>query len=145
MVDLQLNGKPVQFKIDTGTDVTAVSEEIFKKLDGVSLRQADRSLHGPAKHKLVVCGQFTGTLTYKQSQTCQEVFAVKELQALMGRPAIKALHLISRINYVDSLEKFVKPYPDLFTGLGTLGVEYHIQLRPICTYHPTKSCSSIIT
>ena len=130
MVDLQLNGKPVQFKIDTGADVTAVSEEIFKKLDGVSLRQTDRSLHGPAKHKLVVCGQFTGTLTYKQLQTCQEIFVVKELQqALMGRPAIEALHLISRIDYVDSSEKFVKPYPDLFTGLGTLGVEYHIQLR----------------
>ena len=47
----------------------------------------------------------------------------------MGRPAIEALHLISRIDYVDNSEKSVKPYPDLFTGLGTLGVEYHIQLR----------------
>ena len=29
MVELLLNGKPVQFKIDTGADVTAISEEIF--------------------------------------------------------------------------------------------------------------------
>ena len=27
MIELLLNGKPVQFKIDTGADVTAVSEE----------------------------------------------------------------------------------------------------------------------
>ena len=130
MVELQLNGQPVQFKIDTGADVTAVSEEIFSKLQGVTLRKTNRSLHGPAKHKLTVCGQFTGTLTYNQSKTCQEIFVVQELeQALMGRPAIEALHLISRVNYVDSLERFVKLYPDLFTDLGTLGAEYHIQLR----------------
>ena len=29
MVDLLLNGKLVQFKTDTGADVTAISEEIF--------------------------------------------------------------------------------------------------------------------
>ena len=29
MVKLLLNGKSVQFKIDTGADVTAISEEIF--------------------------------------------------------------------------------------------------------------------
>ena len=27
MIELLLNGKPVQFKIDTGADVTAISEE----------------------------------------------------------------------------------------------------------------------
>ena len=62
--------------------------------------------------------------------TYQESCVVKELeQDLMGRSAIEALHLILRTNYLDSSEKFVKPYPDLFIGLGTLGVEYHIQLR----------------
>ena len=67
-------------------------------------------------------------LTYQQSKTCQEIFVVRELeQALMGRPAIEALNLISRVNYIDSSEKVVKLYPDLFAGLGTLGVEYHIQ------------------
>ena len=29
MVELLLNGKPFQFKINTGADVTAISEEIF--------------------------------------------------------------------------------------------------------------------
>ena len=28
MVELMLNGKPVQFKLETGADLTAISEEI---------------------------------------------------------------------------------------------------------------------
>ena len=49
MIELLLNGTPVHFKIDTGTNVTAISEEIFQKLDGVTLRETSKSLHGPAK------------------------------------------------------------------------------------------------
>ena len=30
MIELLLNGKPVQFKIDTGADVTAISEEFSR-------------------------------------------------------------------------------------------------------------------
>ena len=29
MIELLLNGKPVQFKIDTGANVTSISKEIF--------------------------------------------------------------------------------------------------------------------
>ena len=46
----------------------------------------------------------------------------------MGRPVIKALNLISRVNYIESSEISGNSYPDLFTGLGTLGIEYYIQL-----------------
>ena len=49
MVELLLNGKPVQFKIDTGADITAISEEIFYKLDGANLREKSKSLHSPVK------------------------------------------------------------------------------------------------
>ena len=44
---------------------------------------------------------------------CQEIFVFQE-QASMGRPAIEVLHLSQE--YVNNLEKFVKLYPDLFTG-----------------------------
>ena len=49
MVELLLNGNPVQFKIDTGANVNAISEEIFQRLDGVTLRETSKSLHGPSK------------------------------------------------------------------------------------------------
>ena len=46
MVELLLSGKPVQFKIEFGADITIISEEIFYKLDGVNLRETSKSLHG---------------------------------------------------------------------------------------------------
>ena len=49
MIELLLNGKPVQFKTDTDADITAISEQIFQKLDGANLREKSKSLHGPAK------------------------------------------------------------------------------------------------
>ena len=49
MVELLLNGKPVQFQINTGADVTTISEEMFQTLDGVNLRYKSKSLHDPVK------------------------------------------------------------------------------------------------
>ena len=46
MIELLLIGKPFQVKIDTGADVT---RRILWKLDGVTLRETGKSLHGPAK------------------------------------------------------------------------------------------------
>ena len=49
MIELQINRKLVQFKIDTGADLIAISEKIFQKLDGVNLSETSKSLHGPVK------------------------------------------------------------------------------------------------
>ena len=60
MVELLLNEKPVQFKIDAGANITAVNPSMVQ----------------PSKHKLIKCGQFIGMLTYQQSNTCQQIFVV---------------------------------------------------------------------
>ena len=49
-VNLSLNGVPVLFKIDTGADVSAISERVFHQLQGVSLTRSDRHLSGPSQH-----------------------------------------------------------------------------------------------
>ena len=98
-IDLTVNDIPFQFKIDTGADVTVIPPKEFSKLKGITLTQAHKVLHGPAKHPLI------------------------------GRPAIEALNLLSRINIVSSSDKFLSLYPDLFRGLGTFGAEYHIMLK----------------
>ena len=56
MIELLLNGKPVQFKIDTGADVTAISEE-YSRNKYISMVQ-------PSKHQLIMHGQFIAMLTY---------------------------------------------------------------------------------
>ena len=48
IIELLLNGKPFQVKIDTGADITAISEEYSGNYE-VTLRKTGKSLHGPAK------------------------------------------------------------------------------------------------
>ena len=57
---------------------------------------------------------------------------VKDLNTnLLGLPAITALNLVARIQSISSSkESIMKRYPNIFTGLGVLGDEYKISLKP---------------
>ncbi len=52
--------------------------------------------------------------------------------ALLGRPAIHALGIMSRIDTVnlDSLESVKRQFSELFQGLGKMQGEYEISLKP---------------
>jgi len=49
----------VQFKLDTGAAVTAITEETYKSLKSVTLKKPSKLLYGPARQELQVLGQFT--------------------------------------------------------------------------------------
>ena len=49
---LLLDKTGVNFKLDTGAEVTAVTEETFKLLRGIKLSKPSKSLHDPAKQSL---------------------------------------------------------------------------------------------
>jgi len=128
--DVKVNGILMRFKIDTGADVTAIPLKDFQRFENVNLHPAKKVLHGPAKHPLKVSGQFSGMLSHKQHETPGEIFVVEGLlQPLLGLPAIESLHLLSRINMASVADNVVHQYPDLFSGLGSLAVDYHIQLK----------------
>ena len=129
---VELNQIKVTFKLDTGAESTAISAETFQKLRNVSLCEPTKVLRGPANSHLSVMGQFSGKLSYKQSKCQEEIFVIKGLQHnLLGLPAIKALALIKRLQAVILSESSIKQsYPNLFKGLGTLGEEYTIKLKP---------------
>ena len=61
IITLSLNDLPVEFKIDTGADVSVVPEETFQRFSGITLAPGSKSLSGPSKHSLHVCGQFKAT------------------------------------------------------------------------------------
>ena len=48
-------------------------------------------------------------------------------------PAIRALHLIPEVNVITEEQDWVRKFPGLFQGLGTLGEEYTIRLRENAT------------
>ena len=80
---LEVNDRNIDFKIDTGADVTVISEYISKQ-DG-PLRQTNRVLSGPSKQKLDVCRQFLGKLSNQFQSTQQEIYIICGLpKALLG-------------------------------------------------------------
>ena len=124
---LELNGRNIEFKIDTGAEVTIISEQDYvSKRDG-SLTQTNRVLSGPSQQKLDVCWQFTGKLSNQFQSTQQEIYIIRGLcKALLGRPAIKALQVVQMVNPIQ-ISSIVKQFPELFQELGRLH-NYTIQL-----------------
>ena len=121
----------MEFKLDTGAEVTAISEEVYQMLPRVKLLKASKVLYGPTQQRLKVLGQFTAQLSVEERKSNQAVFVVRGLQRnLLGLPAIQALQLISRVETLETQETDIpKKFPKLFEGLGNLGDPYKIQLK----------------
>ena len=131
---VSMNQVNLHFKLDTGAEVTAISEKAFKALGSPQVQQPTKKLCGPTNTPLKVKGRLTVSMTYKNNSCEQEVFVVNHLQHnLLGLPAIKALHLLTRVESV-TMASIHQEFSNLFTGLGTLqGEPYHIHLKPEAT------------
>ena len=108
----------IQFKIDTGADLSVVPKYVFKKLKNIKLVKADTILFGPGQKQLQVLGKFKCELKAKSEKSNQELYVVKGLRnSLLGRPAIQSLGLLlkSGVKNVDTVQE---QYSELFSGLG---------------------------
>ena len=76
--NVTLNNRNLEFKIDTGADVTVIPEVDYRKDQDGPLRTSERSLTGTRQHPLHVCGQFLGCLKQKDVELQQEVYVVKD-------------------------------------------------------------------
>ena len=119
-VTLQLNGKPVEFCIDTGADMTVIPKELYESLYGATLEPTRRPLTGPNHQTLPVKGKFTASLKYNSKAITEEIYVVRWLRRpLLGIPAIEALDLIQRVSHVQAGTcDFKQLFPKLFQGLG---------------------------
>ena len=129
-VQIAISDNVVIFKVDTGAEVTVLSDTTWKILNLSELLQnPEISLCGPDSAALKVLGKAVLTLTHNGRQCTQPVFIVKNSKNnLLGLPAIKALDLLSCVDSVNN--NIISQYPSLFTGLGTFAHEYKIQLKP---------------
>ena len=130
-VTLFLNGKPIQFEINTGAEVSVISQRAHQEIGSPTLQPPQRTLQVPCNHALPAKGQFTGKLCRGERGVDQEVFVVGKLRRpLVGRPAIEALDLMKHIKAVqDPKMSLIDQFPDLFRGLGKLEGEYTIKLQ----------------
>ena len=132
LATVDLNGKQTPFKLDTGAEVTAISDGTHERLGKPTLDRTDKLLYGPSRQLLQVLGMFTGTFNHKGIQTQQPVYVVKSLRRnLLGLPAITSLKLAARMDAAG--EDLRNEFPNVFNGLGNLGEEYSIKLKPDAT------------
>ena len=121
-----------------------MSRETYEKLrNAPPLNIPQRILCGPSRKPLKVLVD----LVHKKVLSAQQIFVVEGLRSnFLGLPAIKALNLAVRLDETTSDEATSETtctplsssyihqrFKKLFQGLGNLGDEYHIQLKPGAT------------
>ena len=128
-IELLLGNEQIPFKLDTGAEVTAISEEAYRTLPKVSMQSPSKALFGPTYHSLKVLGQFTGTLKHQQLSSAQPIFVVRGLKTnLLGLPAITSLQLLHRADATLAETTDIQSrFRNLFHGLGNLGEEYTVK------------------
>ena len=131
-ITIQLQGKQIVVKVDTGAEVTAISDSTWKSLNITKpLEETGISLHGPDNKNLKILGKISLALTHDQRCCTQDVYIIKDLKSdLLGLPAIKELELLLNVCSVGNGKSIISQYPSLFTGLGTFACEYTIKLKP---------------
>ncbi len=147
--NLSLQGKKVQFKMDTGAEVTVISEKAYHTLSTGKLQKASRNLFGPTHQPLAIMGQFDGILQRGKLSYTEKIYVVKNLHNnLLGLPAIDALQLIKRVDSTVKVQmceaalSIRERFPKVFKGLDTFGENYTIQMKedihPHALYTPRR-------
>ncbi|XP_069125619.1 uncharacterized protein [Argopecten irradians] len=109
ITNIKIKNVDIPFKIDTGADVTVISEREHQKMYNVKLSKSTKNLHGPGNSKLCVLGKFHCEIESRDKISVEEIFVVKGLsQALLGRPAIQALGIIEKVNISIVHKKITK-------------------------------------
>ena len=118
LTPIELCGQVITLKIDTGAEVTAISEETHQQVGPPALHTTDRKLFGPSTQPLQVLGTFEGEFKHKGRISKQGTYVVKGLKTnLIGLPAISALQLVARIDGIQTLsDNSPKPSTDLETS-----------------------------
>ena len=127
-----VNSEPMKFKVDTGAEVTALTEEALSQLGTIQLKSPSKVLCGSDRTPLKVLGQTRITLTSKGKSCSQDVYVVQQLKHNpLGLPAIRALGLLSQADEIMvEAEEVHSKFPSLFTGLGTFEGDFKVHLRP---------------
>ena len=74
--NIVLNNRKLQFKVDTGADVTVISPQHYCRVRDGPLRPPQRMLTGAAQQHLDVRGKFKGSLRRNDTEVSQDVYVV---------------------------------------------------------------------
>ena len=145
-VALQVNGEDIRFKIDTGAQCNVIPEHTFAKFAiKPALRRTNTKLTAYGGTRVPIKGkcQMTTKLGSKAIDAEFYVVEINEAKPLIGLQTCRDLELIS-INNIGEVQEnqpdLLAEYDDVFTGLGLVEGEYHIELSTDAkpTIHPPR-------
>ena len=128
--DIKVNNTVVNFRLDTGADATVIPIDTFNTLISSPLSPSDKTLCGPNRNRLQIAGCFSAILQWHDKQASQTIYFLNDVhQPLLGKDAITALGIISRVNSLQADFNPLQEFKDLFTCLGRMVGDYHIRLK----------------
>ena len=81
-ITILMQGKPMIVKVDTGAEVTAISDSTWKSLNLTKpLEKTGVSLYGPDQTHLKILGKINLTLTHHERYCTQDVYVIKDLKS----------------------------------------------------------------
>lgn len=104
------NGKLTQYQQEKNPYFSRQIQELKSQLclltkvpKGAKVEKTRRRLFGPGHEEIKVLGKFKTSMNHEKIETKQETFVIEGLhEPFLGRPAMEALNLITRINEVKS-------------------------------------------
>ena len=117
-VELEINDTIVDFKIDSGADVTVISDETYNRLKKRSkLKSTKTPLDSPGG-KLKCIGQFIGRIQRRGKVSFIQCYVIPDLsENLLSRSAAVKLNLIARLESVSAPDIYEL---DVFGELGEI-------------------------
>ena len=130
-ISISINGIVVDFKVDTGAEVTAITRATYNLISTPTLDNPSISLRGPDRKPLSTLGMIEARLSHEDRHCRQPVYVIQDLeQNLLGLPAIRELKILSFLQEINTpQEDIISSYPKVFQGLGTLQGDFHIHLK----------------
>ena len=106
-MQISVNHVDLHFKLDTGAEVAGISEKAYKGL-GLAKTTQPVKIFGPTNKPLKVIGRLTVSMTHKNHSCEEDIFVVSHLHHnLLGLPAIKDLHLLTRVEAINTMTTVV--------------------------------------
>ena len=69
-----MEGRPVNLHIDTGAEVTVITEQTWKAIGQPALSPVGQTLRGPDFRTLSATGAFTGTLKFRKQELKEVIY-----------------------------------------------------------------------
>ena len=141
---LPVEGTPIKFKVDTGSQVNILPVSVYHKLTTQSpLKRCNTKLTSYSGGNLKVLGR--SHLSCRQKKLLFYVVDTTQ-DPILGLSASQELGIIKIVLNImqgSASDQLITMYPKLFKGLGCLKAPYHIQTDPsvipvitLCRNHP---------